>query len=399
MRHARLPQLRSLLSAAAIAVIAACADSEDTGGAIVEDGGAPEAPPDVDGGADAADAEEGDAAVRTCSDQGFCHVVVPPNETLRDVWGDGTTVWAVSEQGHVLRWDGQKWGVHTKKLGALYAIWGSGPTDIWIGGARGLYHGSGASSQAIVFEPVDAPGDPEIPILSIWGTGPDDVLAVGGNVSFFDGMPHARVLRLRRGGDAGPGWELDPISAEPFVFKRVWGSTAAGAWIAGDDGSDFPQTSGAFVRAPGTDELLPVTIDADLPDESVEQGIATAISGGGMTADGRVLVIGKTPSTPAFWYGAVGDDGTVTWTFERRKESDLPLWAVWSVAGEATWVAGDYGTLRSRDVSGAKWMPAAMMVSDFPVIEPLYGIWGTAPDDFWVVGHDTAIHRMPREEP
>ena len=387
----------AVFSATAIAVVAACAGSDEGPATIVDDGGAPEAAPPGD--VDAGDAGPGDAAVRTCSDQGFCHIVLPPDETLRDVWGNGTTVWAVSEEGDVLRWDGQKWSVHTRKLGALYAIWGSGPTDIWIGGARGVYHGTGASSQAIVFEPVDAPGDPAIPILSIWGTGPDDVFAVGGHIGADDFMPHGRVLRRRSSSDAGVAWELEPISSEPFVFKRVWGSATAGTWIAGDEGHEVSQASGIFMRAPGSDDLVPVTIDAS-PPNGIEPGIPGVISGGGMMGDGRVLVIGKTTSsTPTFWYGAAGGGGTLAWSYDVRPQDDLPLWAVWSMPGKETWVAGDYGRLRSRGPSGATWTQAAMMIADLPVIEPLHGIWGTAPDDFWVVGRNTAIHRMPRKEP
>ena len=384
-------------SAAAIAIVAACADSDAPATSFPEDGGTLEAGPEVDGGDE--DADAGDASVRTCSDQSFCHVALPREETLRDVWGDGTAVvWAVSEEGDVLRWDGQEWSVHTRKLGALHAIWGSGPTDIWIGGANGLYHGTGASSEAIVFEHVDAPGDPMSPILSIWGTGPDDVFAAGGHLD-VDWLPHGRVVRRRGPGDAGSDWELDPISAEPYVFKRVFGSATAGTWIVGDDGSDNSQVGAAFVREPGGDDLLPVSIDAELPDEALEQGIATRIHGAGIMADGRLLIVGGTPYTNAFWYGT-SEAGTLTWTFEPRRPTDeVGLWAVWSLPGKDTWVAGELGTLRSLPSSGGKWTPASIMITDFPVLEPLHAIWGTAPDDFWVVGRNTAIHRMPRKEP
>ena len=387
----------AVFSAAAIAVVAACAGSDDAPAATVEDGGAPEAA--ARGDADTSDADAGDASVRTCSEQNFCHVVLPPDETLRDVWGDGTIVWAVSEEGDVLRWDGQKWSVHTKKLGALYAVWGSGPTDIWIGGERGVYHGTGASSQAIVFEPVDAPGDPAIPILSIWGTGPDDVFAVGGHLGAEDFMPHGRVLHRRGSSDAGAAWELAPISSEPFVFKRVWGSAASGTWIVGDEGSDGSQTYALFMRAPGDSDLVPVTIDAS-PPNGTEPGAPGVITGAGMMADGRVLVLGSTTSSNAtYWYGAAGDGGTFAWSYDVRDTNDLALRAVWSLPGKETWAAGDYGRLRSRGPSSETWTQAAMMIADLPVVEPLYGIWGTAADDFWVVGRNTAIHRMPRKEP
>ena len=69
----------------------------------------------VDGGVDdAADAARADAdASVLCSPDGFCHLPVPVSDSLRAVWGDGAgTVWAVSDKGDVLRWDGTAFLVH-----------------------------------------------------------------------------------------------------------------------------------------------------------------------------------------------------------------------------------------------------------------------------------------------
>jgi len=211
---------------------------------------------------DAPDGSTKDAAVRTCSDQDFCHTALPPNETLRDVWGDGTNVWSVSEEGDVLRWDGTAWKVHASALGALYAVWGSGPTNVWIGGERGLFHGTGASSAALVFAPEAAPGNAQAPIRSIWGTGATNVWAVGGYVD-ADFLPRGRVLRYRAAGDAGPSsWVVDPLSSRPLSFTRVWGTTASGTWVGGDDGSDFAQTGGVFRRTPTANAFVVVAVRA-----------------------------------------------------------------------------------------------------------------------------------------
>ena len=72
-----------------------------------------------------------------CSDDGFCHTALPAG--ARRCAASGATApassWAVSEEGDVLRWDGTAWSVHALEAsGALYTIWGSGPTDIWVGG-------------------------------------------------------------------------------------------------------------------------------------------------------------------------------------------------------------------------------------------------------------------------
>ena len=39
-----------------------------------------------------------------------------------------------------------------------------------------------------------------------------------------------------------------------------------------------------------------------------------------------------------------------------------------------------------------------MKVTQFPVVDPLYGMWGSSSDDFWVVGKGTAIHHTPSGE-
>ncbi|MBX3209636.1 MAG: hypothetical protein KF764_31675 [Labilithrix sp.] len=374
--------------------VAACSSGDDAGPPAPDGGALDEASTTEDAGAADGDAGLPDGAPRVCSDQNFCHTALPVEATLRGVWGHGAIVWAVSEQGDVLRWDGAAWKVHASALGALYAIWGSSETDIWIGGQGGLFHGTGATSQAVTFESVTTPGDEEIPIRSIWGAGAGDVWAVGGNVDDATYMPRARVLR-GRAADAGASWSVDPLSSEPLAFSRVWGDNAGGVWIAGDDGSDFAQSSGVYRRAPGADAFEGVAVSAYNDEEGPMQGGPGTLHAGGTGADGRIVLTGRTLSaTPSFWFGAATGDA---WSYEARDLNDPPLRAVWGIDGGATWVAGDYGRLRSW--SGTEWKQAAIMVADFPVIEPLYAMWGTKADDFWIVGKNIAMHRMPRTAP
>ncbi|MBX3199855.1 MAG: hypothetical protein KF894_17090 [Labilithrix sp.] len=380
------------LQGAGLAVVA-CSSDDEAAAPPGPDGGDAEASTTEDASTPDVDAGTPDVDPRTCSDENFCHTVLPIDATLRGVWGHGAIVWAVSEQGDVLRWDGATWSVHASQLGALYAIWGAGEADIWIGGEGGLLHGTGATSQSVTFEPVTAPGDEAIPIVSLWGAGADDVWATGGNIDDATWMPRSRVLH-RHGGT----WELDPVSSEPLAFSRVWGDRAGGVWIGGDDGSEHSQSNGIYLRAAGAGDFTQVTVSAHNDDEGPVYGGPGGLTGAGTGADGRVIVIGRTLSaTPSYWYGTgVGVDGGA-WSYEARDPNDIPLRAVWGIEGGATWLAGDYGRLRSS--SGSKWTQAAIMIGDFPVIEPLYAMWGTKADDFWVVGRNTAMHRMPRKGP
>src|SRR5690242_5737913 len=121
MKAHRLGSFRSIspfafvLASAALLSVNACTSDEELGHEFAPDAGsAPDtaAPPpaDADVDADAGVDADVDAAPRTCSDQGFCHVPLPEPLKLRGVWGDGTgVVWVVAEEGKILRWDGNAW--------------------------------------------------------------------------------------------------------------------------------------------------------------------------------------------------------------------------------------------------------------------------------------------------
>ncbi|AKV04758.1 hypothetical protein AKJ09_11421 [Labilithrix luteola] len=193
-----------LLASGTACAVLACSTTNEESAPIESDGGdsgetsipsVPDAAPDVEDAAPDA-TEDADAGPRMCSDQGWCQVPLPAKQTLRGVWGDGQgIVWAVSAEGNVLRWDGKVWSIHVSMTDPLFAIWGSGPLDIWIGGKAGLFHSAGTSSAALSFEASSAPGDPTVPILSVWGTTASDVWAVGGKR--VQGSPaRSRVLHF-----------------------------------------------------------------------------------------------------------------------------------------------------------------------------------------------------------
>lgn len=375
--------------AAAATLVTACAEGEEPAAPSNEDGGIlPETAPPVEASADGG--SDADAIARACSDQGFCHTALPRSETLRAVWGSAGVVWAVSEEGDVLRWDGNAWMVHAYGLGPLYAVWGSGASDLWIGGENGLYHGTGATPAAVVFDAVTTPGDGSVAIRTIWGRTANDVWAAGGSGD-ETGVTVSRVLHFAPG-DAGAGWSLDPISAEPFAFAHVWGDSQ-GVWLAGDDGTEYSQSSALFRRGASDAAFDRVPITAFNLEEGPVQGIPGSISAAGAGQGGSVVIAGRTLSaTPSVWTASEQADGGIAWSYDLRDLDDPSIRAVWDGAGSATWIAGDYGRLRSRVGTGG-WSQAAIMIADFPVIEPLYGVWGTGGDDFWVVGRSIAMHR------
>lgn len=401
------------LGAFGVAALVACADAEESGEPPrdVPEGGTL---PNVDSSAPAPDAavdphtdagEDVDAAPRVCSKEGFCHTTLPPKQSLRGVWADGTGVaWAVTEEGNILRFDGTTWKVHATTKGPLASIWGSGPTDVWVGTSNGLMHGTGATSAALVFTDVATP-DPVTPITSIWGTGPNDVWAVGGELTF---PLKGRVLHYAGKPDAGAGdaggkgepsdWTLENITKEPYLYMRVFGTPASGVWLAGrrNNPKQFWFEVALLHRpANGTDwEDVPLPTDPDVGNNPV--GTFEHLWDAAMSADGQsVFLLGRTHSArPAYARGTAVNGGQ-SWAWSYNKDGVFGEPTSHAIAaGSATdvWIAGDYGRL--KHLSGATWKQSLITVDKFPVIDPFYAIGGKG-NDMWFVGDDIALHRDP----
>lgn len=393
-----------MISALAIGAgaLSACADAEEAvepprevpeGGTIPDmpDAGAPEETADGgDAGGDAAI----DAGPKECSKEGFCHTAVPPKQSLRGVWTDGAGgAWAVSEEGAVLRWDGTAWTVHATVKGALASVWGSGPTDVWVGGEGGLFHGTGASPAALVFDSVATP-DPQTPIASIWGTGKDDVWAVGGALDF---PLVGRVLHYQGPNDAGDEWTSESVSRDAIEYARVFGSTQSGVWLAGRRMSptEFWFEVVLLHRPAGEKDFseVPLPVDPDvggMPVGTFERLYDAAVSADGLS----VFVLGRThTATPAYAKGASADGATFTWSFENDGKFGNPQSnAIAAGSASDVWIAGEYGRL--KHLAGGKWTQAVVTVTKFPLIDPFFAIGGKGAD-MWFVGDGVALHRDP----
>lgn len=406
--RSRAPR-RALAIAAALGGVAlgACSDAgDDASPAPDADGGAVIPAHDAAGEPDAAPADAGaDAAPKICSDQGFCHSELPPNQHLRGVWGDGQgVVWAVSLEGNILRWDGAAWKVHTRRVvddEGMFSVWGAGPTDVWVASSAGLLHGTGATSATIVFEPVDLPGDASIPIRSVWGTGPSDVWAAGGVESFAEWPPRFTGRLVHWTGaidDGGAGWTLDDASNDGVAFRAVFGSVTSGVWVHGSSAGELGDVSARVLRrAAGSSAWTEITVPADpgggwRPEP--QEFTAAALS-----SDASLWLSGQTGNFDrARWHGRASTGGaTFDWTFTRQFFWDRPAYAFWGLGPDATWAVGESGLVARWD--GAAWTQAVIRVSEVPVGESFWAIWGTSDDDFWIVGDEIALHKTTQGKP
>lgn len=377
----------------------------------------------VDGGADA-----GDAAPRTCSDDFVCHTALPPKSFLRDVWSaDGDVVWAVGwkdallsdADGAILRWDGAAWTeVFTDPL-RLHAIWGSSPTDIWVGGDSGLFHGTGPSPSQITWTKVRSE-----PIVSIWGASANDVWAVGHTMSWqevFDG----KVLHYTGpGADGSDGWKIDPISSRPAMYRKVWGSSSGDVWIGGAEFSTcgYSHCNGtrafALHRVPDGDGGMSWSEDG-LPDfVGIVQGTGihrgSMFSGGGSITTDSVWMMGSRSPTqldpilgsPVFdvlFIGTRNTDGSgYTWsdgTFGTCAGQVIckGLWfnrAVWGKGPNDVYMAGDHGQLRHWN--GTSFTHVKTTLEKIPIRASLHAMWGSSGTDLWIVGDEIALHKVDK---
>ncbi len=404
-------------------VLIACADSDEAnplGDPNETDSGGvttfPEASAPADAGVEDANADadapkdaETDAAARICSDDNFCHSVLPGNHALRGVWGDGQgIVWAVSSGGSVLRWDGSVWTEHSKDLGGLSTIWGSGPTDLWLVASNGtVYHGTGASSAEVAFAPVALPGDARIPIKSIGGTGPNDVWAVGGLKDDSDWPWQWKGRVLHYDGDAvsgGSGWTVDDeLSSRSIACVSVAASASSGIWIIGQE---FRQDSNELLhgvllrRAPGAAEWtnveLPMNLANSWRSSPVELDVV-ATTGTGVWVKGIIETNDSQQQSP-LWRGTSTNGGmTLSWSFVPQQAWAPEVNAVWGTVTNEVWAVGRPG--RVTRWTGTKWQQAAIRVTNTPVVTPFHGIWGTSDTDFWVVGDNAALHKTTGTKP
>ncbi len=160
-------------------------------------------------------------------------VQVSTFDTVRGIWGSGPEdIWIVGTKSA----SGSPFAAHsdgvtpdgggaptwteldTQSLSGMYAVWGSGPNDVWAVGDYGtIRHGSaGAELLTIVESPTTEN------LRGIWGSGPKDVWAVGehGTLLHYDGVE----WRTATGGFV-PG-------TKPHLYS-VWGSGPNDVWAVG----------------------------------------------------------------------------------------------------------------------------------------------------------------------
>ncbi len=105
---------------------------------------------------------------------------------LWNVWGSGPNdVWAVGNRsdngdGLLMHWNGSAWSTSAAGSHQLYGVWGSAASDVWAGSVWGApaQHFDGTAWSMVDVGTYAS-------IVSLWGSGPNDVWGVGWNPNGF----------------------------------------------------------------------------------------------------------------------------------------------------------------------------------------------------------------------
>lgn len=252
---------------------------------------------------------------------------------------DRELVWAVGEGGTTLRLAP---GRSTAVTGALDTesvrdVWAASATDVWVVGDAGVARHDGVSlrrEQDPAFEGTSG-------FASVWGSAPDDVWLVGkrGERVHWDGKTYSRA------GSA---------ATRP---NAISGSARDNVWVVGGGGYCERWDGAVWTpRATGTTEDL----------HAVWSRSPTEVIVGGQR--GTLMRWDGTRFAPAML--APGDLGPG----DRIED-------IWGgpAAGDLIWAVTDTGKHISYE--GGSWQVRVELGGI-----PLYGIWGSARDDVWVVG-------------
>ncbi len=344
------------------------------------------------------------------------------------IWGSGPDdVFAVGDRGVIMHWDGTCFRPQdTGTTNLFFGASGTGPKDVWAVGGRGnVDHYDGARWQPVDVSAVagdahfvsvwaQAPGEVYVAgtegtvlrlhagqwtkedtgtdalLRWVWGTGPKDVWVAGdgASVRHFDGTAWRPVdIGVKTPPPTGPmdagghavrgAWRMGPGETTVLVGDDgliVMGAgdalrpartgpvndlyAVAGSWAAGTDGALlFRDMEGGWhaLPRPGPDAVLALAL-------LVDGRVLAAGTGGVRLGDARG------------WHPLPWPEGTPKGTVFALKAWDRRAVAV-----------GEGGLVLAFDGRALSVLPA-------PGGESLYGVAGSAPDDFLAVGSGGAAY-------
>jgi len=338
------------------AAAASCAGNEDQVIGHEDDAGSTSIPATDAAAADEIADGGCDADSKGCTPEPTCEAEWCPVSTPHDVrlglssiWGSGPNdVWAVGAGGSVLHWDGSAWtSASVGTAQSLYAVWGSGPSDVWaVSSPNAIFHTTGAANGALdwsratdIADPVVDTGSRGKLVRAVWGTSPSDVWVGGDNITRKGSSAQWGGWRTSVA-DGGASWTQ--ISKTPI--NAIWGSGPADIWVVGPSSKGIAYGGSSSAHTDGSlgDDGLPVWTAFD----TQASDVLLAVWGSG-PAD--VWTVGERGTIRHFTTGAE------RWSIV-PSPTTVTLRGLWGSGPSDVWAVGDEGTVLHYD--GTTWSAA-----------------------------------------
>ncbi len=369
--------------------IASCAGSDDDPKAVIDtelDASVPEASVDVD-------AATSDAATTCESGWcPLAPPGIDLRRVLNAVWGTSANdVWAVGTSGTIAHFDGTHWKtLESRTDQTLRAVWGSGAGDVWVASTPDvILRSDGWQNGSATFTNVEAL--PRVFFakttltLAIWGASPADVWVGGEAIPIdFDGLQYEQAWR-RLDPDVGPPWEGMPVAklSEPVSLRAFWGSGVDDVWAVGGDDFLIMHEDGSQSAGSNGKTYHRTLDDAGVAQWAELDSRTTAILHGVWgTAGGDVWAVGRRGTIRRIARGATRWEPVTSPTTENLR-------GLWGSSASDIWAVGDNGTVIHFD--GTSWTSWSVPFEDGDKPN-LHGIWGSGPNDVWAVGERGLVH-------
>ena len=392
-RHALATAAGSLAAALLVPAFASCADSGSNSEPPRDDAGPDTRLVELDAAADGDVDASGPLGCDEADWCPVVSTGIDTRNALTAIWGSGKNdVWAVGSSGAVVHFDGSSWKpIPSGTNQTLRGVWGSGPNDVWIVSTPTLVlHGSGFSAGAATFEL--APEIPQVVTHrstlthAVWGTSATDVW-IGGEAIPIDWDIYEHAHGWRSGTpDGGAPWENMFIGkrSDRVTIRSLWGSGPDDVWAVGgddevimnDDGSQSFVSRGRAFHTTGDD---PGTAPSWTEYDTQSNAVLNAVWG---TKGGDVWAVGRKGTIRRLRSDAVRWEAVASPTTENLR-------GLWGAAANDIWAVGDEGTLIHFD--GTRWATSSAAFAPGPRPE-LHAVWGSGPNDVWAVGDQGVLH-------
>jgi hypothetical protein len=149
--------------------------------------------------------------------------------SMNGIWGTGSNnVFAVGSNSRVYRYDGATWSNTSSGVVATYnGIWGSDSSNVFAVGDAGSIHRYNGTSWSRMHSFTTET------LYAVWGNSASDVYAVGGTFDFSDDLITGIILHY----DANIyDWWVGVYSSN-IQFKDIWGTSPSNIYAVGCDGN------------------------------------------------------------------------------------------------------------------------------------------------------------------